>query len=418
VSPREQPPSGGSLPENWTAVPFPSSLATTRAKVGKVNRRDYMQAGPIAVVDQGQDIVAGYWSVQDDAYAGSLPVIVFGDHTRVFKFVNFPFVAGADGVKVLVPDRSSFDARFFYCACLNLDIPSRGYNRHYALLKEVHLPCPPLPEQRAIARVLRTVQEAIEATERVIEAAKELKRSMMEYLFTYGPVPVDQADQVELSEINGDELPMTWKRMHLKDVADVLVSTTALKRLENLDKADCEGVRVMYLKVSDLANTPDETVVSKAALEFEIPEPEVANLKLVPSGAVVFPKRGAAISTNRKRRTGELAAMDPNLAAVAPKAVDSEYLLHWFERFDLRSLTNVDMLPQLNKKDLEPLPVPIPSQEEQLQIRDRIRDMDNFVEAERSRLYGLSSLFDSLLHNLMTGKIRVTPTEQDMEADE
>ncbi|HNB54872.1 MAG TPA: restriction endonuclease subunit S, partial [Anaerolineales bacterium] len=81
----------------------------------------------------------------------------------------------------------------------------------------VPIPLPPLPEQRAIAHVLTTVREAIEATDRVLIAARELKRSLMHHLFTYGPVPVNEADQVALKETEIGEVPEGWNSGTLGD---------------------------------------------------------------------------------------------------------------------------------------------------------------------------------------------------------
>ena len=117
-------------------------------------------------------------------YQGKLPVIIFGDHTRIIKYVNFPFVAGADGTKVLSPYISVVFPKFFYYTLLNLKIPSRGYNRHYSLLSENKLPLPPLSTQQKIASILSAIDEKIEAEESKKKALEDLFKTLLHNLMT------------------------------------------------------------------------------------------------------------------------------------------------------------------------------------------------------------------------------------------
>lgn len=119
----------------------------------KTPRSEFQGTGEIPVIDQGQQFIAGY--VDDSARLCKTPppVIVFGDHTRALKYVDFPFAMGADGTKVLVP-RVKADTKYLYHALLSLDIPSAGYSRHYKFLKETEIPLPPLAEQKRIAAIL------------------------------------------------------------------------------------------------------------------------------------------------------------------------------------------------------------------------------------------------------------------------
>ena len=135
------------------SVPFLKAVDDVTGGNSKIQRKDFQQAGILPVIDQGQEKVAGYTDDMEAAFQGSLPVVLFGDHTRIFKYADKPFALGADGVKVLAP-RDGFDAKFIYYYLLSCDIPSRGYSRHFKFLKEQVIPVFAPSEQRRIVEIL------------------------------------------------------------------------------------------------------------------------------------------------------------------------------------------------------------------------------------------------------------------------
>ena len=83
-----------------------------------------------------------------------MPVIVFGDHTRVVKYIDFPFVIGADGTKFLKPIICNEHYIYYLILFISIKLRNRGYARHYSLLKEEWLPLPPLAEQKRIVSAI------------------------------------------------------------------------------------------------------------------------------------------------------------------------------------------------------------------------------------------------------------------------
>ena len=234
----------GVLPEEWEVVKFDSCIIKQNIKVEKIKKQEYKIYGRYPVIDQGQDLIAGYWDNEKDVYKKNLPVIIFGDHTRIIKYIDFPFVTGADGTKILVPNTSVAFPRFFYYSLLNLKIPSRGYNRHYSLLRESKIPLPPLDEQQKIAAVLSALQEAKEKTQEVIDATKALKQSMMKHLFTYGPVSLKEAENVPLKETEIGPMPEDWEVVKLGDIGEFQYGYT--------ETASGKKIGPKFLRITDI----------------------------------------------------------------------------------------------------------------------------------------------------------------------
>jgi type I restriction enzyme S subunit len=129
-----------------------SELLDTVVAPDRILRSDYEAFGQFPIIDQGQSRIAGYTD-DESALVQTGEYVVFGDHTCAVKFVDFRFAQGADGLKILRA-KPSVLPKYLYFAICNLDIPSRGYNRHWPVLKEMQVPVPPIEEQGRIVSIL------------------------------------------------------------------------------------------------------------------------------------------------------------------------------------------------------------------------------------------------------------------------
>lgn len=126
----------------------------------KIPTSEYLASGKYPIIDQGQGQIAGYTDLESGSFT-NVPAIIFGDHTRIVKYVDTPFFLGADGVKVLKAKVPDVDYKYLFYCLQNAKIPNTGYNRHFKWLKELEIPLPPLDEQRHIAAVLDKVTDLI-----------------------------------------------------------------------------------------------------------------------------------------------------------------------------------------------------------------------------------------------------------------
>ena len=127
----------------------------------KIPKEKYLSNGKYIVIDQGQNNIAGYTNT-DDGLFEDVPAIVFGDHTRIIKYVDEPFFLGADGVKLLKSKIKDANYKYLYYALRNARIPDTGYNRHFKWLKEIDLEYKDVESQKNIVKALDTATNIIE----------------------------------------------------------------------------------------------------------------------------------------------------------------------------------------------------------------------------------------------------------------
>jgi len=147
----------------YNTVSFEETIEKLDFHIGKIKKRDFRVNGQYPVIDQGQLFIAGYSDKQKSLYDGPLPVVIFGDHTKTVKFVNFRFIQGADGIRILLPQKDVVVPKYLYYCIKFIDLEDRGYNRHYKVLKESKIPLPNHEEQRRIASYLDNLQAKIDS---------------------------------------------------------------------------------------------------------------------------------------------------------------------------------------------------------------------------------------------------------------
>ena len=263
------------LPGTWTHVVFGDASEVVPVK-NKIQTKNYLQNGDLAVVDQGSVLVGGYTNDASLAVATDLPVVVFGDHTRAIKYIDFPFAAGADGIKVLRPTKC-FLPRLFFRFMQTLRLPNRGYARHFQHLRSSCIPVPPLSEQSRIADKLDAVLARVDACrdrlDRVPAILKRFRQSVLAAA-TSGELTTDwRAEQVARMEPQADPgdavheaagrldavhgnpdsaalhlgYPAVWSISSVDEVASVIFDGPFGSNLKSNDYAE-SGVRVVRLE--------------------------------------------------------------------------------------------------------------------------------------------------------------------------
>ena len=190
------------IPESWEWAKIETISMPIGNKNNQIQSKEVLSTGKIPVVSQGKDLIDGYCN-DVSKKIDVLPLVMFGDHTRNVKYIDFEFVIGADGTKFHKILSCNSEYIYYWMLYAAETLRNRGYARHYTLLKECFIPLPPLQEQVRIVSKIKAILPLVEKygceeSKRVsLDSAfpNLLKKSILQEAIQGKLVPQDPADE-------------------------------------------------------------------------------------------------------------------------------------------------------------------------------------------------------------------------------
>ena len=333
----------------------------------KVQTSEYGEQGKHIIIDQGQTQIAGYTDREDGLFE-EVPVVIFGDHTRVIKYVDEPFFLGADGVKVLRSKDNNANYKYLYYALKNAKIPNTGYNRHFKWLKEVIIKYPDRERQDEIVEILDKVSDVIQKRQDELSRLDNLIKARFVELFG---LPV--------SNTKG------WKTEQMGEVAPAINYKGEFDDevwLLNLDMVEAQTGRILdYLVVS-------EEEVGNSTCTFDTSNVLYSKLRPYLNKVVIPDRCGYA--------TSELVPLQP-----VKTKINREYLAFMLRSDEFVNMINEKVagakMPRVPMGDFRKFDVPVPPMELQEQFADFVKQVDKSKVAVQKALDETQILFDSLM---------------------
>lgn len=362
------------LPDGWRWISFDHIFSTKGYSVGKVKSSEISNTGLVPVVDQSQSFIAGYSDCIELSFSGKLPVLIYGDHTNCVKFVDFAFICGADGTKVLAIDADIYPKYAFYLVS-RFRPETQGYRRHFSILKKIFLPVPAMGEQK------RIVEKIDALLTRIDTAIEHLKES------------VALADALYASTIN-EQMEQAIQQVGLstveKHIEQIQTGTTPpTKQTEFFENGD-----INWFAPSDFG---DHDILSDSNKKLSQKAFDAGKARKFNAGSVMLVAIGATIGKigyleHDASSNQQITGMNFN------SDIMSRYAYYWFRFIKPEILANASTatLPIINQKGIKALSFCAPSSKLQETICKKIDEVSLFRNTVRAELNEKVTLMHSL----------------------
>lgn len=365
----------------WEYMQFNDAIEDVTKYATKIKKEEYLNQGDYQIIDQGKDSIAGYVCSPDGLYE-DVPVIVFGDHTRVFKYVESPLFIGADGVKLLKVKHNDLNVRFVYYYFKSCRVIDTGYNRHFKWLKEFEIPLPPILVQQQIADVLDRASALIEKRKAQIEKLDLLVKSQFVEMF------------------GGVHMCKDHRYIPIKEFTKVVSGGTPDRKI---DHYWTDG-NILWVKTTELQNNElfdtDEKITQEGL--------DNSSAKLVPPNTVLIAMYGQGKTRGMTAFLKVEATTNQACACILPSNDVNQYYLWYYLIMSynkLRDMAKGGNQPNLNGNIIKNFPVLMPP----LSLQDQFAGFIQQVESQKSLLQQslakLEQNYKSLMQKCFRGEI-------------
>ena len=363
------------LPEGWKWVNLLDTFENKTSSNKKLPTNEYCETGSFAVIDQGKNFIGGYSNRSEFVFDGELPVIVFGDHTKCIKFVDFAFIQGADGIKVLKPIKT-IDEKYFYYGLKSINFPDLGYRRHFPIFKNFKFPIPPTlaEQQRIVNRIENLFAKLDEAKEKAQNAADsfETRRAAILHQAFTGSLTAKWRKENGVSDDS-------WEEKSLGEVVSGFKYGIS-------DKCDYSNSGIAVLRIPNIANGFIDFDDLKFSERTEIEEAYIVK----PNDILIIRSNGS------RELVGKSAIFDDTtqkfsygsfLIKITPSGIiDKKLLVTFLNSEDARyqmfnKAKSSSGIHNINSKELSAIRLNLPTLPEQQEI---VRILDTVLEKERT----------------------------------
>ena len=334
----------------------------------KIGKEEILSEGEFPVISQEKgNIIAGYTDNQEPIT--DLPLIVFGDHSCTFKYVDFEFVRGADGTQLLKVDEKEILTKYLYYFLLTIRIENTDkYERHFKYLKDVQIPLPPISLQQKIIIECQQIDiESRNAEEKIDELREEIKRIVSN-------VKGNMTKLGDIYMISSGGTPSRKKTAYWINGNIPWVTTT---------------------EVTNGIITSTNECITKLGVDN-------SSAKIYPVGSLIIAMYGQGSTRGRTAKLGIEACTNQACAVLYEKKIEVETDFVWFymqnQYEKLRSISHGSVRPNLNANDITNYEIQLPTLAEQKTIVSKIHAIEDEIASLKAICDEAPSRKKAVLH--------------------